>query len=98
MCLSTASTESRLAKVDSPMLDEPRSGLTQRSMFQTTWSATNSSPLCQSTPWRRWKVQVLRSSDASQLSASIGRVTLSGPVIARYSAMCRVWLDICVHE
>ena len=87
-----------LAKVESPMLDEPRSGLRQRSTFQTTWSATKSSPLCHLTPWRRWKVQVLRSSEASQLSASIGRVTLSGPVIARYSAMCRVWFDIWTQE
>src|SRR5271165_2707376 len=43
-------------------------------------------------------VQVFRSGEALQLSASIGRVMLSGPVIARYSSVWRAWLLICTQE
>ena len=45
------------------------SGLSQRSKLNTTSSALNSSPLFHFTPFRRLKVQVLRSSEASHFSA-----------------------------
>ena len=95
---SPVSTSSTRAEIDErPTLEEPTAGSAQRSTFHLTCSATKSSPLCHLTPGRRWKVQVLRSSEASQLCASIGRVTLSGPVIARYSMMWRAWFDISVQ-
>ena len=86
-----------LAK-ERPTLDEAVFGSSQRVMFQAMCSEVSSSPLCHITPLRRLKVQLLRSSVGFQLSASIGRVMLSGPVIARYSSVWRVWFDICVQE
>src|SRR5690606_17472244 len=85
-------------KVERPTFEDASAGSTQRSKFHLMCSAVSSSPLCHNTPLRMLKVQVFRSSEASQLSASMGRVMLSGPVIARYSTMWRVWFDISVHE
>src|SRR5687768_18573291 len=85
-------------KVDRPAFDEATAGSIQRVKLKITSSALKSSPLCHLTPGRRWNVQVLRSSEASQLSASIGCVTLSGSVKTIYSMMCRAWLDRCVQD
>src|SRR3954454_18334273 len=82
------------AKTERPTLEEAVFGSSQRLMFQAMWSAPSSSPLGHMTPLRRLKVHVLRSSAAGQLSASIGLVILSGPVIAMYSRVWRVWFDI----
>ena len=71
-----------------------RSGVSARSKLALICCAVKTSPLCHMTPWRILKVQTVRSSLASQLSASMGRVTLSVPTKVRYSTMWRVWLDI----
>ena len=51
------------------MFDEPVAGFNQRWKLNSTSSAVKSSPLLHLTPWRRRNVQVLRSSEGSQLSA-----------------------------
>ena len=82
-------SSSKPEMAESPTFDEAVAGSAQRVKFQATWSAVNSSPVCHITPLRMLNVQVFRSGDAVQLSASIGRVILSGPVIARYSIVWR---------
>src|ERR1700755_1306283 len=46
-------------------------------IVKTTSSALNGWPSEHLTPWRRWKVNVLASGDASQLSARSGTIVFS---------------------
>ena len=87
---SPESTSSTIAaKVDRPAFDEATAGSIQRVKLKITSSALKSSPFDHFTPWRRCSVQVFRSSEASQLSASIGWVTLFGSVKEMYSTIWR---------
>ena len=84
--------------LNNPRLDDPVFGSSQRVKLNTTSSALKSSPFDHLTSLRRWKVQVFRSSEASQLSARPGLVTLSGPVSTIYSTICLATTDFSVHE
>ena len=96
--LPSAPVTSSVIEANNPRFDEPVFGSSQRLKLNTTSSALNGSPFDQVMPLRRWKVHVFRSGDAVHFSARYGRVTLSGPVMVRYSTIWRATLDFCVQS
>ena len=96
--LPSAPVTSSVIEANSPRFDEPVFGSSQRLKLNATSSALNGSPFDHVMPLRRWNVQVFRSGDACHFSARYGRVTLSGPVMTRYSTIRRATLDFGVQS
>jgi hypothetical protein len=96
--LPSAPVTSSVIEANRPRFEEPVFGSSQRLKLNTTSSALNGSPFDQLMPLCRKNVQVLRSGDACHFSARYGRVTLSGPVMTRYSTIRRATLAFGVQS